>query len=127
MYKSEFADVAYNEELNIVLVTWKKFCVHDNYRKPLLFALDIMKQHNGCNYVADTRDGFENDEADTQWLFDVFLPEAVKTSCENIFFIIIEDNKLKEELEAQSTELRKFFEVYYCFGLAEVKAILENS
>jgi len=76
---------------------------------------------------ADTRDGFENEEADTQWLFDIFLPEAVETSCKMIFFIISEDNKLKEELEGQSTELRKLFEVYYCFGLAEVKAILENN
>jgi len=30
-----------------------------------------MKNHNDCQYVADTRDGFENEQADTQWLFDV--------------------------------------------------------
>ena len=126
MYQSEFADVSYNEHLNIALVKWKKFCRGNDYRKPLLFALDIMKNNDGCNYVADTRDGFENETADTQWLFDIFLPEAVKASCNKIFFIISEDNKLKAELEEQSAELGKLFDVHYCFGLDEIRAIVRE-
>ena len=51
MYQSEFCDINYNEELNIVFVKWKKFCRQDDYRKPLLFAIDIMRQHDGCHYV----------------------------------------------------------------------------
>ena len=125
MYQSEFCDVNYNEELNIVFVKWKKFCRQDDYRKPLLFAIDIMRQHDGCHYVADTRTGFENEDADTQWVFDVFLQETAKTSCKFIFFIINEDNQLKEELEGQATELGNFFDVRYCFGLDEVKTILD--
>ena len=125
MYRSEFCDVNYNGELNIVFVTWKKFCRQDDYRKPLLYALDIMRANDGCQYVADTRTGFENEAADTQWLFDVFLPETANTSCKMIFFIIDKDNSLKEELEGQSAELRKLFEVHYCFGLDEVKSLLE--
>ena len=65
MYQSEFCDVSYNHELNIAFVKWKKFCQNDAYRQPLLYALEIMEKHEGCNYCADTRDGFENEEADT--------------------------------------------------------------
>ena len=126
MYQSEFCDVNYNEELNIVFVRWKKFCCIDNYRKPLLYALDIMKNHNNCNYVADTREGFENDPVDTQWLFDNWLPQVAKTTCKKFFFIIDKDNKLKEELEGQSAELKKQFNVYYCFGMDEIKNILNK-
>jgi len=126
MYKSEYCDVNYNEELNIVFVKWKKFCFQDNYRKPLLTALDIMKNHNDCHYVADTRDGFENKEEDTEWLFNEWLPNVSKTTCKIIFFIITKDNNLKDELEGQSVELKKLFEVIYCFGLDEVKAILDK-
>jgi len=126
MYRSEFCDVDYSEELNIVLVTWKKFCRRNDYRNPLLHALELMRANNGCQYVADTRSGFENDPEDTQWLFDVFLPETAKTSCKMIFFIIDRDNSLKEELEGQSVELKKLFDVYYCFGLDEVKALLDK-
>ena len=126
MYRSEYCDVDYNKELNIVLVVWKKFCSQDDYRKPLLCALDIMRANIGCQYVADTRNGFENEAADTQWLFDVFLPETAKTSCKQIFFIIDNDNNLKEELEGQAVELEKLFSVHYCFGLDEVRDILEQ-
>ncbi|MDR2886902.1 MAG: hypothetical protein LBV26_02695 [Bacteroidales bacterium] len=125
MYRSEFCDVTWLEDLNVVFVVWKKICSHDNYRKPLLYALDIMKNHNNCHYVADTRNGFENEPADTQWVFDYFLPQAALTTCRAIFFIIDGDNKLKDELESQSAELRKQFDVYYCFGLDEVKSIIE--
>jgi len=126
MYRSEFCDVEYNEKLNIVFVTWKKFCRQDDKRNPLLHALEIMREHDGCQYVADTRNGFEDDPADTQWIFDVFMPETAKTSCKMIFFIIDKDNSLKEELEGQSVELRKLFDVYYCFGLDEVEVLLER-
>jgi len=124
MYKSEFCEVSYNEELNLAFITWEKFCRADDYRDPLCYALAIMKDHSGCNYCADTRNGFENEEADTQWIFDVFLPQAAETSCKKIFFIIDDNNTLKEELEGQSTELGKQFDVHYCFGLDDVKQIL---
>ena len=126
MYKSEFSEVTYLEDLNVVFVKWKKFCCQDNYRKPLLYALDIMRNHVDCHYVADTRNGFENEPADTQWIFDYFLPQAALTTCKVIFFIIDNDNKLKEELEGQAAELKKCFDVHYCFGIDEIKSILKD-
>ena len=126
MFKSEFCDVNYDAELNVVFVKWKKFCCKEDYRKPLMYALDIMKNNKGCNYVADTRDGFENEKDDTDWLLNYFLPQTSSTTCKIIFFIINKDNKLKEELEGQSVELKKMFDVFYCFGLDEVKGILEK-
>ena len=126
MYRSEYSDVTYLEDLNVVFVKWKKFCRQDDYRKPLLYAIEIMKTHENCHYVADTRDGFENEAADTQWIFDVFLPQTALTTCKAIFFIIDRDHTLKEELEGQSAELRKYFRVHYCFGLDDVKDILET-
>ena len=127
MYKSEFSEVTYLKDLNVVFVKWKKFCNQDNYRKPLLYALDIMRNHTDCHYVADTRDGFENEPADTQWVFNYFLPQAALTTCKAIFFIINNDNKLKEELEGQAVELRKHFNVHYCFEFDNIKSILDKN
>lgn len=124
MYQSEFCDVTYLEDLNVVFVKWKKFCREDDYRNPLRYALEVMKNHSHCHYVADTRDGFENEKADTTWLFEVFLPQVALTTCQAFFFIINYDNTLKEELEGQAAELKKIFDVHYCFGLDEVKQIL---
>jgi hypothetical protein len=118
--------VNYNEALNIVFVKWKRFCRQSDYRNPLLHALEIMQSHENCQYVADTRDGFENEAEDTQWVFEVFLPQAARTTCKAIFFIIDSDNTLKAELEGQSAELGRQFDVHYCFGLDEVQDILER-
>ncbi len=126
MYRSEFCDVDYNEDVNIVFVKWKKFCSGDDYRNPLLYALEVMVKHKDCQYVADTTDGFENEDADTKWLFDVFLPRTAQTTCKMIFFIIDPQNTLKEELEGQSKELEKLFKVFYCYNLDEVIRILER-
>ena len=127
MYQSAFCDVSYLDDLNVVFVKWKKFCRQNDYRNPLLYALGIMRKYNNCHYVADTRTGFENEPADTRWVFDVFLAQAALTTCKAIFFIIDNDNKLKEELEGQSVELRKHFDVHYCFGLDDVKRIIEST
>jgi len=65
MYISEYCEVGYEENFNVVLVKWKKYCCDLDYRKPLEYALSIIKQHPNCNYVADTRNEFENAPDDT--------------------------------------------------------------
>jgi hypothetical protein len=125
MYHSEFCDVSYLEDLNVVFVVWKKFCTGNDYRAPLLYAVDVMKEHMGCNFVADTRDGFEDDPSDMQWIFDEFIPKTLETDCAYIFFVIDQDNRLKEELDKQTGELKNHFHVRPCFSLDEVREILK--
>jgi hypothetical protein len=125
MYESEFCKVEYLNDINVVLVSWKKFCKGEDYRKPLLYAVARMNEHPCCNFVADTRDGFEDDPADLQWIFDVFIPLSYRTGCEHVFFIIDRDNTLKNELDTQTGELKQYFDVHPCFDLDEVKAILK--
>ena len=42
MYKSEYCNVNYNENYNVVFVKRKKYCVGDDYRTPLNYALDVI-------------------------------------------------------------------------------------
>ncbi len=77
MYLSEYCDVNYNDRYNVVFVKWNKFCCFEDYRMPLECALDIIKQYK-CDYVADTRDGFENIPEDTKWVADYFLVDELK-------------------------------------------------
>jgi len=101
MFQSEFCEVHYEAQYNVVFVKWKKFCSFADYRAPLEYALEIMRAHAGCNYVADTHDGFENHPEDTKWVAEVFVPEAAKAGCRVVFFIVDESNSLREELEGQ--------------------------
>lgn len=48
MYLSEYCDVHYEENYNVVFVKWKKFCCKDDYRNPLEYALKLIKASSGC-------------------------------------------------------------------------------
>lgn len=120
IYLSEFSDVFYVEDKNVVLVHWKKYCELEQYRKPLECALKVIKEHSGCNYVADTRDGFEDNPLDTKWVADYFMPKAKEYGCQIIYFIIDSNNSLKEELEGQENDSSALLEFRYIFDIAEV-------
>ncbi len=120
IYLSEYSDVFYLEDKNVVLVHWKKYCELEQYRKPLEAALQTIKEHSGCNYVADTRDGFEDNPFDTKWVADYFMPKAKEYGCRVIYFIIDRDNSLKEELEGQEKDSASLLEFRYIYGIEEV-------
>ena len=120
IYLSEYCDVFYVKEKNVVLVHWKKYCELDQYRAPLENALKVIREHPGCNYVADTRDGFEDNPLDTKWVAEYFMPKAKEYGCRTIYFIIDTDNSLKEELEGQEKDSADLLEFRYVFSLEEI-------
>lgn len=120
MYQTEYCKVSYLEEYNVVFVEWKKFCRGEDYRRPLEYALEIIKNNAGCNYVADTRNGFENEPEDTKWVADVFMPTASIYGCRCIYFIIDKENSLKEELEGQESDSKDKLEFRYIYDLSEM-------
>ena len=119
MYSSEYCDVKYEENYNVVFVKWKKFCSYGDYRNPLEYALEIIKKYQ-CNYVADTRNGFENIPEDTKWVADYFMPHAAMNGCKCIYFIIDKNNSLKEELEGQESDSSDLMQFKYIYKLEEV-------
>ena len=121
MYRSDYCEVNYEEKQNVVLVKWKKFCCNQDYREPLEYALDIIKQYENCDYVADTRSGFENIPEDTQWVADYFMPKAVEYGCKCIYFIIDQNNSLKEELEGQEKDSSDKIKFKYIYSLEEIE------
>lgn len=119
MYLSEYCDVHYDEVYNVVFVKWKKFCCRDDYRTPLEYALKIIEEHR-CDYVADTRSGFENITEDTEWVADYFMPKAYEYGCRCIWFIIDENNSLKEELEGQEKDSASLMRFRYITHMEEI-------
>lgn len=119
LYESAFCDVSYLETKNLVFVEWKKYCELDEYRKPLLAALQVIKDHR-CDYVADTRNGFEDNPEDTKWVADYFMPTASEYGCRTIYFIIDEANSLKDELEGQANDSADVIDFRYVFSMDEI-------
>ena len=116
----EFCNVKYLNTNNVVFVEWKKFCCYENYRKPLEYALEIIKEYK-CDYVADTRSGFENVDEDTEWVADYFMPTAAKYGCKCIYFIIDKlNNSLESELKGQESASNNILEFKYILSLDEI-------
>lgn len=119
IYESKYADVYYVSNKNVVLVVWKSYCELDEYRKPLLLALDVIKKHK-CNYCADTRNGFVDNPLDTIWVKDYFMVKAKEYGCKIIYFIIDKNNSLKEELEGQENDSNNLLEFKYIYDIKEI-------
>ncbi len=119
-YLSASCDVSYLPDYNAVFVKWKKFCCLEDYRAPLHFALEIIQKYR-CDYVADTRTGFENIPEDTKWVADYFMPKAVESGCKCIYFIIDQKNALKDELEGQANDSKDLIPFRYIYDLEELR------
>lgn len=86
----------------------------------MLYALNIIDNY-GCNYVADTRDVFDVDSRETQWVKDYFIPKAVEYGCKVISFIIDKENSLADELKCQEEDSKDKIMFKYIYDLKESK------
>ena len=123
-FDSEFSNVKYLEEDNIVFLTWKKFCCYDDYRNPATFALELLKKYPNSNLVVDARNGFEDEKEDTEWGISVLLPAMSKTGCKNIVFIMNEKNEIEEEMDMWTREFMKYFTVNKVKGYKDAVKII---
>jgi quinol monooxygenase YgiN len=110
-FDSDYASVTYVEKDNVVLLVWKKEAHLDHYREPVSFALELLRNHPGSNFVGDARNGFEDDKRDVEWGFTYWLLEMAKTSCKFICFIMNEVNDIEDEMEMWMLEIGKYFAV----------------
>lgn len=51
MYNTKYCEVHYEKDDNVVFVKRKEFCCFDDYRKPLEYALDIIKNYSDKTYI----------------------------------------------------------------------------
>lgn len=121
MFQSEFCKVAYLQNINAVLCTWKKYCEFNDYREPLQYGLKLIRQNNATTWITDTSNGFESTSEDNQWLATEFSPQTINSTCKKVVFIIKNNSPLKKEIELHSQLLKQFFEVELVEKLADVK------
>lgn len=111
-FNSEYCNVKYVEQDNVVLLVWKKFCCFEDYRLPTMFAANLLHKHKGSNFVIDARNGFEDDKSDVEWGFSVLLPYMAKSDCLKCIFILQEIPTIEDEIDLWTAEFKKYFQVY---------------
>lgn len=125
-FYSEHAEVKYIKEDKVVLLTWKKPAYLENYRMPTEFALELLRNNEGSNFIIDARNGFEDDKRDVEWGFSYLLPEMAKTSCRFVCFIMNEINDIEDEMDMWTIEFGKYFAVTKVRGYDEAKASMNK-
>jgi len=110
-FDSEFCNVRYIKNDNVVLLTWKKFAQNDNYRRPTWFASNLLKQYPHSNFVVDARNGFEDDKEDVAWGFSELLPNMATSDCKYVVFIMQKAPDIEEEMDMWTKEFGKYFTV----------------
>lgn len=111
IFETEYARVEYIPADNAVLLKWKKFCRIDDYRRPTIFAAELLHKHGGCDFIIDARRGFEDDKADVVWGFEVLLPYMAKSGCKRCVFILEAVNEIEGEMDLWTAEFMKYFKV----------------
>ncbi|MCL1919100.1 MAG: hypothetical protein FWG14_12485 [Peptococcaceae bacterium] len=124
-FDSEFCHVQYMEGSNLVLLTWKKFCRHDDYKEPTLFALELLKRHKNTDLVIDARNGFEDEKEDVEWAFSTLLPDMSKTDCKNVVLIMKETHDIEDEMDMWAKEFKKYFTVHRVASCHNVISLVE--
>ncbi len=108
---SPYCHVQYVANDNVVLLTWKEFCCFDNYRKPTIFAAELLIQKDNSNFIVDARNGFEDDKADIEWGFSILLPKMAQSKCKYCIFIVNEVTDIEGEIDLWTEEFMKYFVV----------------
>jgi len=111
MYKTQYFKVNYLENKNAILCEPKQFCKANDYRNPFRYGAKLIEKYKPTTWITDTTYGFENEEADTVWLLEEFVPKMIESSIEKIIFIIKNDSPLMDEMLSQKKALEEFFEV----------------
>ncbi len=108
---SDFAEVEYIEKDNVVFHVWKKEAHFDDYRKPVIASLELLKKHKGSVFIVDARNGFEDVKEDVDWGFSWFLPELKNTGCKIWGFILPKVSEIEGEIDLWTKEVQKNFTV----------------
>jgi hypothetical protein len=111
MYETQYFKVNYLENENAILCEPKQFAKGNDYRSPFRYGAELIEKYKPTTWITDTTHGFKNEEADTVWLLEEFIPKLIESSIEKIIFIIKNDSPLMDEILGQKKTLDLFFEV----------------
>lgn len=113
MFDNEFCVVKYLVDYNTVYLEWKKYACGIEYRRPTLYALELLQNNRNSNFIINAQNGFEDDEADVVWGFSELLPAMGRTTCTKCVMILNEVNDIEGEMDMWTAEFSKYFEVIH--------------
>lgn len=111
VFNSEFCHVEILPVPPAILLTWKQYAHHDDYRKPTLFALEKLRESGAPTFIVDARNGFEDHPDDVAWAFTELLPSMAATKLKHVIFVMNEVSGIEDEMDMWTREFLRYFSV----------------
>ncbi|MBN2663107.1 MAG: hypothetical protein JXR68_05615 [Bacteroidales bacterium] len=116
IFDSDFAEIFYNNDNKMVLLSWKRPVNSEEYRTAFLKVLKTFTEHNFHLLLSDTRLQGAISPSDRKWLETEIIPIAIEAGLKYTATVISEDvfkkyylGKLKEKSQkAGMTEFEIF-------------------
>jgi len=78
LLNTSFADVLFEEELNIIKIIWKAKCSSEEYRHTFEIVHNAIKKHKIENFLSDIRKQAVISPEDRKWFQEQCIPKAMK-------------------------------------------------
>ena len=125
VFESEFCHVENLVTPPVVLLTWKQYAHHDDYRKPTLFALEKLRESGAPTFIVDARNGFEDHPDDVEWAFAELLPSMAATRLKHVIFVMNEVSEIEGEMDMWTREFLRYFTVDRATDIPSALAIVQ--
>jgi len=86
-YETDFLTVEWDDSVEAVVMNWTDFAEGDDYRDGLDAGLELVKQRNAENWLADLREMKAVAREDQEWTEDDWHPRAFDTSLANMAIV----------------------------------------
>ena len=102
VFDSEAFKLRYDEQTNSCVFTLKKYGERDEFRTPMMHAVEMIKKHDCKNLIVeDACDvSVKFSEDDLKWIKKIILPKLKESSCEYIVFVEEENQTVADNADA---------------------------
>lgn len=89
LYKDySYLNIIWNEELNCVVMEWKRFAFGDDFKRGINSGLDLLTDKNGTKWLADMRKMGVVGELDQKWAYEEWFPQAMKNGLRFLALVV---------------------------------------
>ena len=112
--------INYDDKLKAVIMKWYKISFGEDYRSLMIEAKNISERKFYSNIVLDLTEGFDNELEDSEWVYKEFINSLSDINAKGIFFVLNDNNPLKDKIEKETNKWTKHSKIYYTSSVEKI-------
>lgn len=102
VFNSEAFKLRYDEQTNSCVFTLKTYGERDEFRTPMMHAVEMIKKHDCKNLIIEDacEEPVKLNDDDLKWIRKIILPKLKETSCDYVVFVEEENQTQADSTDA---------------------------